>query len=78
MKLSTPITAVLAGLGAVLAVPTTETLEHIARGLASARIQRRDASFRTNTTAIDTTWRGVTLLKQGRYAWSLSLVPCLD
>lgn len=63
MKLSTPVT-VLSGLGAVLAVPTTE---QIARGLTSARIQRRDALFRTNTTVLDTTWTGVTLLKQGLY-----------
>ncbi|KAK0747056.1 hypothetical protein B0T18DRAFT_391389 [Schizothecium vesticola] len=63
MKLST--VTVLAGLGAVSAVPTTVTLEHIVRGLASARMHRRDASFRTNTTVVDTTWTGVTLLKQG-------------
>ncbi|KAK1829772.1 hypothetical protein QBC39DRAFT_412772 [Podospora conica] len=68
MKLSTPVT-VLAGLGVVSGVPTTETLGHIARGFA-ARIQRRDASYRTNTTVIDTTWKGVTLLKQGLPATS--------
>jgi hypothetical protein len=75
MKLST--VTVVAGLGAVSAVPTTVTLEHIARGLASARIQRRDASFRTNTTVIDTTWTGVTLLKQALYVWPFFFVQCL-
>ena len=66
MKLSTSVTF-LAGLGVVSGLPTTETLRHIARGLKSARIQARDAVFKTNTTIIDTTWTGVTLLKQGLY-----------
>ena len=75
MKLST--VTVLAGLGAVSAVPTTVPLEHIARGLASAKMHRRDASFRTNTTVIDTTWAGVTLLKQGFYVWPFFFVQWL-
>lgn len=49
-----------------------DTLSRAVRGLSAVRAQKRDATFKSNKTVLDTSWTGATLLKQGLYVDPLS------